>query len=106
MAKYEKDDVVDLDELPHDQLADLYCKLNRGDVVLGPGANCTVLQIMRAIEAKIGERACLRAWNEHMSDEDFEIFWKAHEAGEGSMADQEYERRLQQRVDDEENGRG
>lgn len=104
MAKYEKDEVTDLDNLPEDQLADLYCQLNRGQIRVE--GNCTALQIMRAIEKKIGERACLRAWNEHMSDEDFEIFWKAHEAGEGSVADMEYEQLLQKRVDDDENMRG
>ena len=61
---------------------------------------------MRAIEAKIGEKACLRAWNEHMSDDDFEVFWKAHEAGEGTPEDEEYEKLLQKRVDDDEKMRG
>lgn len=96
--------ITDLDELPEDQLADLYCRLNRGQIRVE--GNCTALQIMRAIEKKIGERACLRAWNEEMSDEDFEIFWRAHEAGEGSIEDEIYEKRLQQRVDDDEAGRG
>lgn len=105
MARYEKDDVTDLDELPEDQLADLYCKLNRGQIKAS-GGNVTELQIMRAIEAKIGEKACLRAWNEAMSDEDFEVFWKAREAGEGSPEDAEYEKLLEKRVADDEHMRG
>ncbi len=104
MARYEKDDVTDLNELPEDQLADLYCKLNRGEI--RAEGNCTVRQIMDAIQRKIGERACLRAWNEHMSDEDFEVFWKAHEAGEGTTEDAEYEKLLEKRVADDEAMRG
>ena len=99
-----KEKVQDLDELPEGQLADLYCHLNRGQIRVE--GNCTALQIMRAIEKKIGERACLRAWNEHMSDEDFEVFWKAHEAGEGTPEDEEYEKLLERRVKDDELMRG
>lgn len=98
------DDVTDLDKLPEDQLADLYCRLNRGEIAVT--GNLTALQLMQAIEAKIGEKACLRAHNEHMSDEDFEVFWRAKEHGEGSPEDAEYEKRLQKRVDDDEHMRG
>jgi len=91
----------DLEKLSEEQLADLYCRLNRGQIKVGPG-NLTPLQIMEWIEGKIGEKACLRAWNEEMSDEDFEIFWKAHEAGEGTPEDAAYEKRLEKRVEDDE----
>ena len=41
-----------------------------------------------------------------MSDEAFEVFWKAHEAGEGTPEDEEYEKQLEKRVRDDELMRG
>ena len=100
-----------LEQTDFSVLADWYCILSRCQwpgALPGPipdlakyGGN----DIMEWISDRVGEKACLRAWNGQMTDADFEIFWRAEHEGDVE-AQKLYEERLKRVVEDDENERG
>ena len=85
------DDMVILAIQEPATLAEWWCKLNRYEIVDGLVDRTTSKNywwsIMCWIQKRIGVRACLRQWNLHMSDDEFDDFWRGfHEGDDEAMA--------------------